>query len=325
MKSSKTWRFLLAVAGAGLVAAAAWHWWPRARETTADTETITISNGTIRATITTTGTVEPQNRLEVKPAISGRIESILVREGDAVQSGQVLAWISSTERAALLDAARARGDAEVAYWQEVYKPAPLIAPIDGQVIVRAVEPGQTITPSSTVVVLSDRLIAKAQVDETDIGSVRRGQPVEVTLDAYPEVRAEGVVDHISYESTIVNNVTVYETDIAIGELPEVFKSGMSAEVIIVTRTAANVPVIRLDAVSADDEGDFVFVPGGGRSGTRRRVVLGARDREIAEVAEGLSAGDTVIVRRGAYALPQADERQNPFLPVGGGGRRGGRR
>jgi membrane fusion protein, macrolide-specific efflux system len=65
--------------------------------------------GSIQTTISTTGTVLPKNRLEVKPPVAGRVDSILVQEGDHVKSGQIVAWMSSTERAALLDAARGQG------------------------------------------------------------------------------------------------------------------------------------------------------------------------------------------------------------------------
>ena len=68
------------------------------------------SLGSVLLTVTTTGIVEPQNRLEIKPSISGRVEEILVAEGDQVKTGQVLAWMSSTERAALVDAARSQGE-----------------------------------------------------------------------------------------------------------------------------------------------------------------------------------------------------------------------
>ena len=68
--------------------------------------------GTIEQIVSTTGTVLPKNRLEIKPPVPGRIESISVSEGQDVKTGQLLAWMSSTERAALLDAARGQGEKE---------------------------------------------------------------------------------------------------------------------------------------------------------------------------------------------------------------------
>ena len=70
---------------------------------------VTVSRTELRVTKTATGEVTPQNRVEVKPPIAGRIEQVLVHEGDAVTQGQVLAWMSSSDRAALLDTARSQG------------------------------------------------------------------------------------------------------------------------------------------------------------------------------------------------------------------------
>ena len=77
------------------------------------TSEIKASLADIQISVSTTGIVEPQNRLEMKPPINGRIEEILVREGEKVKRGQILAWMSSTERAALLDAARAQSEEKV--------------------------------------------------------------------------------------------------------------------------------------------------------------------------------------------------------------------
>ena len=146
--------------------------------------------GTIRTYITSTAIVQPQNRLELKPPINGRIDKILVKEGERVKVGQIVAWMSSTERAALLDSARAYDEETARYWEDVYKATPLIAPINGDVIVSTDEPGQTVTSSDVVLVLSDQLIVQAQVDETDIGRVKVGQEASISLDAYPSIKGK---------------------------------------------------------------------------------------------------------------------------------------
>lgn len=315
--SSSAWRAVIGLIVV-VLAVTGWHTKKRAdRKEPPDTaRVIVVTNGAIRATIMTTGTVEPQNRLELKPTISGRADEILVREGDRVERGQIVAWISSTDRAALLDAARAQGKEAVAYWEQVYKASPLIAPIDGQVIVRDVEPGQTVTPNDAILVISDRLIVKADVDETDIGRVKVGQTADVALDAYPEVRAAGVVGHISYESKVANNVTLYETDIVLPAIPDMFKSGMSAEVTIVSRIAEDVALVPLDAVGTDEDGAFVRIFTEAEGETTRRILLGARDGELAEVTQGVRAGDRVVVRSSSYSPSEPESQANPFLPVG---------
>lgn len=274
--------------------------------------------GNVQTYISTTGDVEPQNRLEVKPPISGRIENVLVKEGEKVEVGQVLAMMSSTERAALLDAARSQGAETFKYWQEAYKPVPLLAPINGEVIVKAVEPGQTITPADPVVVLSDRLIVKAQVDETDIGKVKLGQAAVISLDAYPQMKVKGRVDHISYESKIVNNVTIYEVDILPERVPPVFRSGMSANVDIIDRSKENVLTIPLEAVVRNGK-TFVFLSRGKDKPVKQKVELGLADEKNVEVLSGLDPSIKILVKGIKYVVPKngknGKQERNPFLPM----------
>ncbi|UCD15942.1 MAG: efflux RND transporter periplasmic adaptor subunit [Candidatus Omnitrophota bacterium] len=279
---------------------------------------VTPVYGSIYSFISTTGTVQPQNRLEIKPQINGRIEEILVNEGQKVKVGQTLAWMSSTERAALLDAARSKGEEELKRWEDVYKPTPLIAPINGEVIVRAVEPGQTVTSSDAVIVLSDRLIVKAQVDETDIGKVRIKQAAIISLDAYPHIKVKAEVDHISYESTIVNNVTIYEVDVLPEKIPDVFRSGMSANVDIIQEAKENVLTIPLEAVAEDETGAFVFVQKNGNAKTvKQKVKLGMSDDKNVEVISGIAPQDKIIIQVKSYTfLKEPNQSGSPFLPFG---------
>ena len=289
------------------------------------TREISPTQGNIQIFISTTGTVKPQNRLEVKPPISGRVEEILVNEGEKVKVGQILAWMSSTERAALLDAARSRGEEAVKYWQEVYKPTPLMAPINGEVIVRAVEPGQTVTSGDAIIVLSDRLIVKAHVDETDIGRVKVGQEAIIGLDAYPQIEVSSKVDHISYESRIMNNVTIYEVDILPKRVPGVFRSGMSANVNIIEKKRENVLTIPLEAVKQDREADFVLLSQGtDKKPLRRNIELGISNHWNVEIVSGLQETDRILVKTQNYQpAEEGPERRNPLTPFGR--RRRGRR
>ena len=274
--------------------------------------------GSIHTFISTTATVQPQNRLEIKPPISGRIEKILVNEGARVKAGQILAWMSSTERATLLDAARPQSEETLKYWQEAYKPTPLLAPIEGEVIVRAVEPGQTVTSAEAVIVLSDRLIVKAQVDETDIGKVKLGQSAIISLDAYPQKKVNGTVDHIAYESKIINNVTIYEVDILPEKVPEVFRSGMSANVDIIEKSRENILLIPLEAVMQERDERFVLVnQGSDKKPVKRKVTLGISDESNVEVTSGISAKDTILLVNQTH-LPSKNTKSssNPLIPFG---------
>ncbi|MFC1577001.1 efflux RND transporter periplasmic adaptor subunit [Candidatus Omnitrophota bacterium] len=270
--------------------------------------------GDVLVTVTTTGVVEPQNRLEIKPSISGRIEKILVQEGDFVKEGDTLSWMSSTERAALVDAARSQGEEALQYWEEAYKKTPIISPIDGEVIVRSVEPGQTVTTSDPVIVLSDRLVVSAQFDETDIGRVRKGQKAVLTLDAYPDIKIEGTVDHIAYESEIVSNVTIYNVDILPKEVPEILRSGMSVTVDVEEKARRNVITIPSAAIRYDGKRQFVVIRGKFGKNTERDITVGLNDEKTAEIVSGLTVEDSVVLADAGYLPKKKSAGTNPFMP-----------
>ncbi len=273
--------------------------------------------GLIKSIISSTGTVYPKNRLEVKPPVSGRIESILIKEGEAVKIGQTLAWMSSTERAALLDAARGQGEKQLKYWEEIYKSIPLLAPIDGEVIVATIQPGQTVSTADAVIVLSDQLIVRAQVDETDIGKIKLGQKAVIKLDAYSDTQITAKVEHIYYESETVNNVVIYNVDLVPEEVPEFFRSGMSASVDFIVESKDNVLILPLDAVQQDKDENYVWVKLEGSPDPVKRVVkLGTMEEEKYEILSGLTAEDTVVVSTDKYVLPAASSNtgSNPFMP-----------
>jgi len=281
---------------------------------------ISPEKGSLKVSISTTGMVMPQNRLEIKPTISGRIDKILVREGDYAATGKILAWMSSEERAALIDAARANGASAVEYWKKAYKPIPLIAPINGTVIVRSVEPGQSVLSSTTILVLSDRLIVEADVDETDIGHVKKGQNAIITLDAYPEVSVNGRVNHISYESTVSNNVTIYKVDILPEKIPDVFRSGMNASIEIIHTLKNNALLLPQKAVMSDEKGSYVLLKNSSdiNSGkpARKYITTGISDDLRIEIRAGLSENDMVMIYNDRKLPVEKRQKTNPFRPFG---------
>lgn len=271
--------------------------------------------GTIQNIVSTTGTVLPKNRLEIKPPVNGRIEEILVKEGEKVKIGQELARMSSTERAALLDAARGKGQESLKYWTQVYKAIPLVSPIDGEVIVATTQPGQTVTTSDAVVVLSDKLIVRAQVDETDIGKVKLGQDAVITLDAYPQTKIEAKVDHIYYESKTVNNVTIYEVDLLPQDVPPFFRSGMNANINFIVESKENALLLPTEAVIKEKDEAFVMLKqANAPEYVKHAVKLGLSDDKNTEILSGIEANDTLMLKSKKYELPKSNLGGNPFMP-----------
>ncbi len=274
------------------------------------------SRGTIRVSISTTGAVEPLNRVKIQSSVGGRIEEILVEEGRLVKKGAVLAMLSSTERAALLDAAKLQGKSEQSYWENVYKKTAVIAPMDGQVIVRSVDPGQTVTTSDSLFVLSDRLIVKAFVDETDIGRVKIGQKALIGLDAYPDIRVTGAVEHIFYESHLQNNVNIYNVDIIPDRIPNVFRSGMSANIKIIVQEKNGALLLPISAVQNRNGKTFVRQKSDNTEKGRKytKVETGIQDGSNIEILDGLTESSFVLIPDTTFVLPKNKAGANPFSP-----------
>ncbi len=301
----------------------AWRRARAARDNAPAMREVVVERGAIRETVLATGTVEPQNRVALASPVSGRLEEVLPREGDQVQRGQTLALVSSTERATLLDAARARGPEELARWEQLYKPTPVIAPLDGTVIARLLEPGQSVSPDKAILVLSDRLIVRAQVDETDMARIAIGQRTEIRLDAYPRQVLTARVEHIAYESRTVNNVTIYNVEIAPDELPPFVRSGMSAGVTFILRATNDVLVLPAEALRGTRERRTVLVPAAAPRlpPEEREVEVGIDDGRTVELLNGLAEGDRVLVPEVALGTTSGPQKSSPLSPFGGGGRR----
>lgn len=272
---------------------------------------VTITKGDIKTTILSTGIVQPENRLEIKSPIAGRVDEVLVDEGESVKKGEMLVRMSSTERAALLDAARARSKEEFNKWDNYYKSAPILAPLDGTIISRNVEPGQTVTNQDAVLVMSDRLTVKAQVDETDIAEIKLKQKAEVILDAYPNDPIPAHVDKVAYDSKTINNVTTYIVDVLPEETPEFMRSGMTANVSFLIDSKENVLFAPTNAVRVKDGENFVLLP----SKDMKKVELGISDGKRVEIVSGLSEGEKVLVDKMKNSSGN-NKASNPFSPMG---------
>jgi macrolide-specific efflux system membrane fusion protein len=284
------------------------------------TRKITVKLGDIEETVDASGEVSPLNRVEVKPPIQGRIEKILVDEGSTVKAGQILAWMSSSDRAAILDAARAKGLDEVKKWEDTYKPTPLVAPLSGVIILRNVVVGQTVDVGTVLFALSDKLIVVAHVDEVDIGRVHVEMPARITLDAYPQDPITGTVFSILHEGVNVSNVITYGVKIEPKNAPAFFRSQMTANINLIVNQKKDVLTVPATAVSDTANGEKqVLVPGPDQKPVSKIVKTGIETNNSVEIVDGLAVGDTVLVTSKRYS-PQQAQAGSPLV-MGGSGRR----
>ncbi|HBU69927.1 MAG TPA: hypothetical protein DEE98_06030 [Elusimicrobia bacterium] len=313
---------IIIIALAALIAASSYLLLRKDKKSAGGREVVP-ERGTISIDFRETGSVSPRNRLEIKPQMGGRIEDVKVVEGQKVIKGETIAVLSSSDRAALLDVARSKGEAELKKWEDIYRPTPIIAPLDGFIIARYKEPGQTVSQSDVILVMADNLIIEADVDETDLRYIKLGQKVQVALDAYPDRKFAGVVEHIAYESQIINNVTVYTIKIKPLSIPENFRAGMTATIEVEAQKRENVILLPVEAVTEKENGKIVKVKSPDGKPETRKVETGINNGREVEIISGISENDIVLI--GVANNNGNNKRQKaaggiPGMPLGGGRR-----
>jgi HlyD family secretion protein len=142
------------------------------------------------------------------------------------------------------------------------------APMDGVVIRRNVEPGDTVTSGvssfnagTVLMTVADigTMIIKAGVNEVDIGKVRLEQPVKVSLDAYPKVRFAGTIKRIAPAARLEEKVKVFDVEIAIDRQGAELRTGMTANVDVLGERKDGVLTIPVEALFRKDEAELVYV------------------------------------------------------------------
>jgi HlyD family secretion protein len=138
------------------------------------------------------------------------------------------------------------------------------SPVDGVVLSRSVEPGQTIAASFQVTTLFEiaenlkKMILQVNIDEADVGQVREGQHVIFTVDAYPGRQFPGTITMLRYNSTTSNNVVTYLAEISVNNDQLLLRSGMTATASITVQSlkdALLVPNSALRFLPSDNSDD----------------------------------------------------------------------
>ncbi|MBI4802025.1 MAG: efflux RND transporter periplasmic adaptor subunit [Elusimicrobia bacterium] len=266
--------------------------------------------------VETTGEVIPLNRVEVQPPSSGRIEQIVVDEGDKIKAGEIMALMSSADRVAILDAARALGDDQYKNWKETYKPIKIISPLDGTIILKDVVEGQTVGQSTVLFAISDNLILSANVDESDIGKVRERQTASIVLDAYPDNPVKGKVFQILDEGKNQSNVITYKVKIKPDLVHPFFKSQMTANIKIETAKKRNALLIPTASVTIDPSGSTAVITEVlDKKPVYTKIETGLDQGDYVEVTKGLKEGDIVMfVGKNYKAQKASDQGTNPLMP-----------
>jgi macrolide-specific efflux system membrane fusion protein len=154
------------------------------------------------------------------------------------------------------------------------------------------------------------------------------QDATITLDAYPDQEIEGKVRRISYQSTLVNNVTTYEVDVWPVKVPSFMRSGMTANVVFTISEKDNILLIPSEAIQNQHGQSMVLKAGATPSDKPQLVTIqtGVTDGKQTEIVSGLSEGDKVLIKTfSASQVTAPNAGSNPFAPSrpGGGGNHNG--
>jgi len=141
--------------------------------------------------------------------------------------------------------------------------ATIYSPIDGVVLNRAVEEGQTVAASFntptlfTIVNDLTQMEVQTSVDEADIGKVKEGQRVEFTVDAYPDLKFEGIVSQVRLQPITTNNVVTYNVILHAGNPDKKLMPGMTASATIYVAEKDNVLIVSGKALRFRPDQDYL--------------------------------------------------------------------
>ena len=219
--------------------------------------------------------------------------------------------------------------------------ATITSPIDGIVLSKSVEEGQTVAASFstpelfTIAQDLTNMQVVADVDEADIGDVKEGERVSFTVDAYPDDTFEGTVKQVRQEATTTNNVVTYEVVISAPNADLKLKPGLTANVTIYTAERKGVLSVQSKALrftpQKETVGKMKIVDQTGNAKNKvwtiegnsivaHKVNIGMTDGTNTQILNGISAGVKVVtglnVTGGEQddAQPNASSERSPFAP-----------
>jgi HlyD family secretion protein len=226
-------------------------------------------------------------------------------------------YLSAEAQLSASKAAVAQTKAALDFAETNFKYTKIISPVDGTVISRNVDVGQTVAASFQTPTLFNiaqdltRMQIDTSVDEADIGKIKVDQPVEFSVDAYPDTTFKGTVSEVRIAPITVQNVVTYDVVVRVDNPDLQLKPGMTANVSIILDERKGVLRVSNAALrfrpaetsketapqkgSADQKGPAVWVLDNGKP-KRTKVTSGISDGNYTEILSGdLKEGDGVIV------------------------------
>lgn len=215
--------------------------------------------------------------------------------------------------------------------------ATITSPIDGIVLSKSVEEGQTVAASFSTPELFKiaqdltNMQVVADIDEADIGGVKEGQRVTFTVDAFPDDTFEGKVTQVRQEPTTESNVVTYEVIISAPNKDLKLKPGLTANVTIFTleknqvvaipskalRFAPNDAILQEGETIEDCEGKNKVWTKQGSVFKAYAVEVGITNGVLTEITKGLKVGTEILTDfklNNGDATESEEQNTNPFMP-----------
>ena len=215
--------------------------------------------------------------------------------------------------------------------------ATITSPIDGIILSKSVEEGQTVAASLNTpelfVIAQDltNMRVIADIDEADIGGVKEGQRVSFTVDAFPDDHFEGQVTQVRQQATTESNVVTYEVVISAPNNDLKLKPGLTANVTIYTLEKNDVMAVPAKALRfqpneaflqkgetiEDCEGDHKLWTKEGTVFKAHKVEIGTTNGMMTEIISGIKEGTEVLSDfniSGGSAEAEQQQAGNPFMP-----------
>ena len=215
--------------------------------------------------------------------------------------------------------------------------ATITSPIDGVILSKSVEEGQTVAASFNTpelfVIAQDltNMRVIADIDEADIGGVKEGQRVSFTVDAFPDDHFEGQVTQVRQQATTESNVVTYEVVISAPNKDLKLKPGLTANVTIYTlekndvmavpskalRFMPNEAFLQKGETIEDCEGDHKLWTKEGSVFKAHKVEVGTTNGIMTEIVSGIKEGTEVLTDfniSGGAAEAEQQQASNPFMP-----------
>ena len=220
--------------------------------------------------------------------------------------------------------------------------ATITSPIDGTVISKSVEEGQTVAASFntpelfTIAKDLTNMQVVANVDEADIGGVKEGDRVTFTVDAYPDDTFEGTVKQVRLEATTTNNVVTYEVVISAPNADLKLKPGLTANVTIYTQERSGVlavanKALRFTPTKETVGKDMKIVDCKGKNKvwtlsdktlTAHPVTIGQTDGVHTEIIKGITKGQKIVTEIIVNTPEEEEDAQQSQGLISGPGPRG---